>query len=220
MLFSFLQFFFVFSYITPTNSYPTPLTPEEEREIIERTKNGDEEARNILIEKNLRLVAHIVKKYNNHVKDTEDLLSVGDIGLIKAISSFETGKGTRFATYASRCINNEILMYLRSGKKHNGNIYLQEPIGVDKEGNEVTIEDKIADDIESIDEQVSLIMQTKLLHEKIKSVLKGREKTVIKMRYGLYGDDELTQREIAEKLGISRSYSAVIIGLKYKTLDG
>ncbi len=110
MFFSFLNFFFVFSYITPNNSYPLPLSPEKEMEIIERTKNGDEEARNILIEKNLRLVAHIVKKYSNHVKDTEDLISVGGIGLIKAISSYESDKGTKFATYASRCINNAMVL--------------------------------------------------------------------------------------------------------------
>ena len=206
MLFSFLRFFFLMGYIAPSNSYPTPLSPKEEGLIIERTKKGDEEARNILIERNLRLVAHIAKKYNNHVKDIEDLLSVGDIGLIKAISSYELDKNTRFATYASRCINNEILMYLRSGKKHSNNIYLQEPIGVDKEGNEVTIEDKVADNCDSIDEQVNLILQTKHLYEKIKSVLKSRERIVIQMRYGLCGYDEVTQREIAEMLGISRSY--------------
>ncbi len=111
-------------------------------------------------------------------------------------------------------------MFLRSSKKHIYNVYLQEPIGIDKEGNEVTMEDKIADDIDSVDEQVGLLMQTRLLHEKIKKVLKGREKTVVKLRYGLEGSEELTQREIAELLGISRSYYSVIIGLKYKTLGG
>ncbi len=209
---AFLQQIFMFSYISSNNSYPAPLSSEEEREIIARCKNGDEEARNILITKNLRLVAHIVKKYSNHVKDVEDLLSVGDIGLIKAIASYEADKGTRFATYASKCINNEILMFIRASKKHSFMLYLQEPIGVDKEGNEVTMEEKIADDKDSVDEQVGLKIQVKLLHDKIKQVLKGRERTVIKLRYGLEGSDELNQREIAELLGISRSYPAVIIG--------
>ena len=174
--------------------------------MLARFANGDINARNILIEHNLRLVAHIVKKYSNHLKDAEDFISVGTIGLIKAISTYNASKGTKLATYAARCIDNEILMFLRSSKKFSNDIYLQEPIGIDKDGNEVTMEDKIADDKNPIEDQVNLKMQIKLLKEKIKKVLKGREITVIELRYGLSANDEITQREIADMLGISRSY--------------
>ena len=142
MLFGIL---FFMSYVAGTNSFPKPLTPDEERDILEKYAHGDTEARNILIERNLRLVAHIAKKYNNHSKDSEDLISVGTIGLIKAITTFNSSKGTKLATYAARCIDNEILMCLRSNKKFDNDVYLQEPIGVDKEGNEVTMEDKLAE---------------------------------------------------------------------------
>jgi RNA polymerase sporulation-specific sigma factor len=206
MLLSFLQNIFLFSYVTGSRSFPKPLSAEEEIVIIERLKNNDLEARNILIERNLRLVAHIVKKFNNHPNEIEDLISVGTIGLIKSINSFDPEKGAKFATYASRCIHNEILMHLRATKKHNYNVYIQEPIGMDKEGNELTMQDKIADTNNSIDEQVSLKIQIKFLYDKIKDVLKGREKTVIELRYGLLDGEEITQREIATRLGISRSY--------------
>ena len=203
---AFLQNIFLFSYVTGSHSFPKPLSPEEEVVILERLKEGDKEARNILIERNLRLVAHIVKKFNNHQNEIEDLISVGTIGLIKAINSFDGDKGAKFATYASRCIHNEILMHLRSTKKHNYNVYIQEPIGIDKEGNEVTMEDKIADSEMGIDDQIDLKMQIKSLYNEIKYVLKGREKTVIELRYGLIDGKEVTQREIAKELGISRSY--------------
>ncbi len=198
--------FFLLSYVTGANAFPKPLTVEEERDMLEKYERGDETAKNILIERNLRLVAHIVKKYNNYNKDLEDLISVGTIGLIKAITTFNSEKGTKLATYAARCIDNEILMFLRFNKKFGNDVYLQEPIGVDKEGNEVTMEDKLADDKNSIDDQVSVKIQVRTLYEKMKKVLKGREKTVIELRYGLLDGEEVTQREIAEMLGISRSY--------------
>lgn len=201
-----LNVFFMFAHITTSASYPKPLTQEEETLYLQKFESGDDDARNILIERNLRLVAHIVKKYSNINKETEDLISIGTIGLIKAINTYKLGKGTRLATYAARCIDNEILMSIRTSKKYSSDIYLQDIIGVDKEGNEIHIEDKMADDVDTIDEQVTLKMQIKVLYEKIKLVLKDREKLVIEQRYGLLNGHELTQREIADRLGISRSY--------------
>lgn len=197
---------FLFSYVTGVNSFPKPLSSEDERRYLLEYAEGSEEAKNILVERNLRLVAHVVKKYNNHSKDNEDLISIGTIGLIKAITTFKPDKGTRLATYAARCIDNEILMSIRATKKYKSDIYLQDVIGVDREGNEVKIEDKIADDKDSIDEQVDLKMQIRSLYQVIKKVLRGREKKVIELRYGLLDGDEMTQREIATILGISRSY--------------
>jgi RNA polymerase sporulation-specific sigma factor len=182
------------------------LSPEEEKRCLIEYAGGSEDAKNILIERNLRLVAHIVKKYSNHIKDSEDLISIGTIGLIKAITTFKPEKGTRLATYAARCIDNEILMHIRSSKKYTSDVYLQDTIGMDREGNEVRIEDKLADEKDPIDDQVDLKMQIKRLCEAIKSVLHDRERHVILLRYGLKDGDEMTQREIAQLLGISRSY--------------
>ncbi len=206
MLFSFFNCFFMFSCITGGNTFPKPLTVEEEEKYLNEYKDGSIEAKNILIERNLRLVAHIVKKYTNYQKDSEDLISIGTIGLIKGITTFKNDKGIRLATYVARCIENEILMYIRVSKKHNKDVYLQDTVGVDKDGNEVTLEDKVADESVSIDEEVMLKMQSKVLYEKIRKVLSGREKTIIELRYGLINGEELTQRDIAKKLGISRSY--------------
>ncbi len=206
MFFSIFNCFFMFSCITNGNTFPKPLTPAEEEKYLKEYKEGSIEAKNILIEKNLRLVAHIVKKYTNYQKDSEDLISIGTIGLIKAITTFKNDKGIKLATYSSRCIENEILMYIRASKKHNKDVYLQDTVGIDKDGNEVTLEDKVADDSVSIDEQVALKMQSKVLYEKMKKILKGREKTIIELRYGLINGEELTQRDIAKRLGISRSY--------------
>jgi len=209
MLFGLLQVlhgFFLFGHLTGGNSFPTPLIADDEQKYLREYANGSQDAKNILIEHNLRLVAYVAKKYNNHAKDNEDLISVGTIGLIKAVASYKPDKGTRLATYAIRCIENEILMHIRSGKKRNSDIYLQDVIGVDREGNEVRVEDKIADDKDPIDDQVSLKMQIKRLREAVRRVLYGREKVVIEMRYGLDSTDEMTQREIAGELGISRSY--------------
>ena len=196
----------MFSCISGGSTFPKPLTSEEEKEYLKQYSEGSIEAKNILIERNLRLVAHIVKKYTNYQKDSEDLISIGTIGLIKAITTFRNDKGIKLATYAARCIENEILMYIRTNKKYNRDVYLQDTVGIDKDGNEVTLEDKIADEGMSIDEEVALNIQSKTLYEKIKKVLKGREKKIIELRYGLVDGEELTQKDIAKMLGISRSY--------------
>ncbi len=206
MFFSFFSCFFMFSCISGGNTFPKPLTSEEEKEYLKQYSEGSIEAKNILIERNLRLVAHIVKKYTNYQKDSEDLISIGTIGLIKAITTFRNDKGIKLATYAARCIENEILMYIRTNKKYNRDVYLQDTVGIDRDGNEVTLEDKIADEGMSIDEEVALNIQSKTLYEKIKKVLKGREKKIIELRYGLVNGEELTQKDIAKMLGISRSY--------------
>jgi len=193
-------------YISNPNSFPQPLTPEEEAKYLEEFKNGNEEARNILIERNLRLVAHIVKKYSNNTDDVDDLISIGTIGLIKAITTFDNEKGVRLATYAARCIENEILMQLRYSRKIQNEVYLQDPIGIDRDGNEITLIDIIENDNESIVDKVELKMQVKKLYNIMKSVLKNREKLVIELRYGLLNGSSKTQRGIAKMLSISRSY--------------
>lgn len=198
--------FFLLGYVSSPNSFPQPLTPEEEYKFLQEYKNGSEDARNILIERNLRLVAHIVKKYSSYGDDSEDLISIGTIGLIKAISTFDNDKGARLATYAARCIENEILMQIRSTKKIQNEVSLQDPIGIDKEGNEISLIDVIENDNESVLDKVELKMQVKKLYSLMKSVLKSREKTVIELRYGLCNGRIKTQREIANMLGISRSY--------------
>jgi RNA polymerase sporulation-specific sigma factor len=198
--------FFLLGYVSNPNSFPQPLTPEEEHKYLQEYKNGSEDARNILIERNLRLVAHIVKKYSSYGDDSEDLISIGTIGLIKAISTFDNEKGARLATYAARCIENEILMQIRSTKKIQNEVSLQDPIGIDKEGNEIALIDVIENDNESILDKVELKMQVKKLYNLMKSVLKNREKTVLELRYGLCNSSIKTQREIANMLGISRSY--------------
>jgi len=192
--------------VTSTSSFPPPLDGKAEKRYLEEFASGSQDARDALIEHNLRLVPYVAKKYSNHLKDIEDILSVGTIGLIKAVSSYKPDKGTRLATYAIRCVENEILMFIRASKKRNSDIYLQDIIGVDREGNEVRVEDKIADEKDPIETQVGLQIQITFLNEVIEKVLRGREKQVIIMRYGLDGSDEMTQREIAVKLDISRSY--------------
>lgn len=196
----------MFSYITGSGSFPKPLTPEEEEKYIKQMQNGSKEAQNILIERNLRLVAHIVKKYSNRSRDNEDFISIGTIGLIKAIDSFKPDRGTKLATYAARCIENEILMSIRSSKKYQNDLYLQDTVGIDKDGNEITIQDRVADDSSPVDEQVDLKMQIRQLYEKMGKVLKQRERKIIEMRYGIATGEEITQREIASMIGISRSY--------------
>ncbi|MFZ5986323.1 MAG: RNA polymerase sporulation sigma factor SigK [Bacillota bacterium] len=198
--------FFLFGYVSNVNSFPQPLNPEEEQQYIRLLKDGNEEARNILIERNLRLVAHIVKKYNSSASDCDDLISIGTIGLIKAIATFNHEKGTRLATYAARCIENEILMQIRSSKKIQSEVSLQDPIGVDRDGNEIALIDVIGNESESVVEEVELKMQVKRLYNKMKDVLKNREKVVLELRYGLLNGTSKTQREIAKMLGISRSY--------------
>ncbi|QSQ10029.1 RNA polymerase sigma-28 factor [Koleobacter methoxysyntrophicus] len=194
------------SYITNSTTFPEPLSSEEEEKYLKLYKEGDEEARNILIERNLRLVAHIVKKFGNTSEDTDDLISIGTIGLIKAISTFDPNKGTRLATYAARCIENEILMNLRTTKKTKIEVSLHNPIGIDKEGNEISLMDILGTDSDAVTDEIALKFQKKRLYDKIKSALKGREKKVIELRYGLLNGSGKTQREIAHILGISRSY--------------
>ena len=169
-------------------------------------KAGNKVARDTLIERNLRLVAHIVKKYNTPDRETDDLISIGTIGLIKSIDTFDANKGIRLATYASRCIDNELLMMLRSGKKQAREVYLYEPIGSDKEGNEINLLDVIESTDEDIVDIFEIQENIKRLYTFLNSALNEREREIIVMRNGLSGEKEITQREIADKLGISRSY--------------
>ena len=187
-------------------SFPNPLTPSEEKYYIRKYTEGDLEAKHILIERNLRLVAHVIKKYQNLEEDPEDLISIGTIGLIKAVVTFNPHKGNRLAAYASRCVENEILMHLRSRKKSGKEISLYEPIGTDREGNEIRPYDIIETDENEIPDRIHLKENIQKLYEKVESELSQREKLVLKMRYGLYNGEEYTQREIARQLGISRSY--------------
>ena len=187
-------------------SFPNPLTPSEEKQYIQQYTEGDLNAKHILIEHNLRLVAHVVKKYQYLDEDPEDLISIGTIGLIKAVVTFNADKGNRLAAYASKCIENEILMYLRSKKKSNKEVSLYEPIGTDREGNEIKLYDIIETDEEDVSEKIYLRENIQKLYEKVESELSDRERLVLKMRYGLYSGEEYTQREIARQLGISRSY--------------
>ena len=187
-------------------SFPNPLTPSEEKQYIQQYTEGDLHAKHILIEHNLRLVAHVVKKYQYLDEDPEDLISIGTIGLIKAGVTFNADKGNRLAAYASKCIENEILMYLRSKKKSNKEVSLYEPIGTDREGNEIKLYDIIETDEEDVSEKIYLRENIQKLYEKVESELSDRERLVLKMRYGLYSGEEYTQREIARQLGISRSY--------------
>lgn len=168
--------------------------------------NGNDEARNILIERNLRLVAHIAKKYSSTNVEQDDLISIGTIGLIKGINSFNIEKGSRLSTYASRCIENEILMHLRATKKLNAEVYLNEPIGKDKDDNVVTLQEVLENSDRNIEDEVDIKMKIKLLYEKMKSLLKDRERTIIELRFGLDGHKPKTQNEIAKMMGISRSY--------------
>lgn len=196
----------VFGYIVGSNIFPEPLTLEEEKEALIRFSNGDEEARNLLIERNLRLVAHVCKKYSNSNIDQDDLLSIGTIGLIKGINSFNAEKGSKLSTYVSRCIDNEILMYLRSTKKLNAEVYLNEPIGKDKDDNVITLEEVLENDDKSIEDIIDKKFRINKTLEKIQEVLRYREKTIIELRFGLKGGKPKTQKEIAKMMGISRSY--------------
>ncbi len=187
-------------------SFPQPLSLEEESYYIQKYTEGDLEAKHILIERNLRLVAHVLKKYQHLDEDMEDLLSIGTIGLIKAVVTFNPEKGNRLATYAARCIENEILMMLRSKKKSSKEVSLYEPIGTDREGNEIQLFDIIESEEETTHQKLVLKDDIKSLYANLESILSKRERLVLKMRYGLYNEDEYTQREIAARLGISRSY--------------
>ncbi|WP_456278200.1 RNA polymerase sporulation sigma factor SigK [Bacillus sp. AK128] len=187
------------------NAFPQPLSSSEEQKYLNLMAEGDDEARNLLIEHNLRLVAHIVKKFENTGEDAEDLISIGTIGLIKAIESYSQGKGTKLATYAARCIENEILMHLRALKKTKKDVSLHDPIGQDKEGNEISLIDVLKSESEDIIELIQLNMELEKIKEYI-DILDEREREVITGRFGLDLQKEKTQREIAKELGISRSY--------------
>lgn len=183
-----------------------PLSPEEESYYLQKAKAGDLSARNILVEYNLRLVAHIVKKYQTGNRSTEDLISIGTIGLIKAINTYDTDKGSKLVTYASRCIENELLMRLRQERKEAREISLYEPIGTDREGNEISLMDVIRMDEENVLSNVITSESLRNINEIFTEVLDAREQEVITLRYGLYDNRELTQKEISNRLHISRSY--------------
>ena len=183
-----------------------PLNVEEEKYYLKKMREGSLEAKHILIERNLRLVAHISRKYQNGEEDMEDLISRGTIGLIKAIATFNYERGNRLATYAARCIDNELLMYFRGKKKTSREVSLYEPIGTDKEGNQINLMDVVESTDREIFEIIELKSNTKKIYEMIPRVLGSRERQIIEWRYGLYNKKPLTQREIADKLGISRSY--------------
>ncbi len=187
-------------------TFPQPLSAREERECLKRYKEGDQEAREILINRNMRLVAHVIKKYQSPDYEMEDLLSVGTIGLIKAVNTFDPNKGSRLATYAAKCVENEILMLFRAGKKFSREISIYDPIGTDKDGETVSLLDILEAEGKEALEQVILKQDIRMLYEAYEQNLKDTEKTVIRMRYGLFGSREHTQREIADEMGISRSY--------------
>ena len=191
-------------HVTYSGSFPKPLTPRQERECLEKIRQGDLAAKNMLIEHNLRLVAHIVKKYYVSGNDQEDLISIGTIGLIKAVDSFDPNKGIRLSSYASKCIENEILMFFRTGKKTAQDVSINEPIDTDKDGNALTLMDTMAVDDTVIDD-IDVRMKSRKLYDYL-PVLEPRERSVICMRYGLGGRQPLAQREVAKRLGISRSY--------------
>lgn len=192
-------------HLTASGSFPRPLTVAQERECLQKIKEGDQQARDYFIEHNLRLVAHIIKKYYASYKEQEDLISIGTIGLIKAVGTFDSNKGIRFATYASRCIENEILMHFRGRKKYAQDLYIQDPIDVDTEGNALTLMDIMAQDGDIL-EDVDRKLKSDRLHSYINQALDAREQQVIRLRYGLDGKAPMAQREVAALLGISRSY--------------
>ncbi|MBQ2266158.1 MAG: RNA polymerase sporulation sigma factor SigK [Clostridia bacterium] len=202
-LFSGIYFFAL--HVVTKGAFPRPLTADEENELLEKSQKGDINARNTLIEHNLRLVAHIVKKYYATGADQDDLISIGTVGLIKAVSTFKGDKNIRLATYAARCIENEILMFFRSLKKNAQDVFISDPIDTDSQGNALTLIDVIADKSDIVEE-----LDTKLKIQKLRLIINGvldeRELEIIRLRYGIDGYPELTQRDIAKRLGISRSY--------------
>ena len=187
-------------------TFLSPLTMEQESECLKKMKNGDLEARNELIERNMRLVAHVAKKYQSPEDEMEDLISIGTIGLIKAVETYKEDYGSRLANYAARCIDNELLMHFRAKKKTSKEVSLYEPIGTDKEGNQIQLLDVVVSEDEDVVELLEQDRKVRRLNEIIPQTLSGRELFIIINRYGLYGKKTMTQREIARKLGISRSY--------------
>lgn len=196
---------FFILHVTGSGSFPRPLTAQEEKDCLERMKSGDKKAKNELIEHNLRLVAHIIKKYYASANDQDDLISIGTIGLIKAVNTFDSSKGIRLSSYAARCIENEVLMFFRSTKKSAQDISINEPIDTDKDGNALTLMDVMATE-DNILENLDCKIKSEQLKHYLLEVLAPRERKIIELRYGLTGLNPLTQREVAQKLDISRSY--------------
>ena len=196
---------FAVGYISGTSLFPEPLSSEEERIYLEKLSTGDEDARNILIERNLRLVAHVCKKYSNSNVDQDDLISIGTIGLIKGINSFKPEKGARLSTYVSRCIDNEILMYLRKTKKKRTEVSFEDSLSFDSEGNELHLEDVLGTKEDIVTKPIEDELDKKLMYKEV-SKLGKRDKEIIELRYGLNGKKEMTQKEVANMLGISQSY--------------
>ena len=199
------RIFFVLSYISSKDAFPKPMTAKEEQTALRKMAEGDMKAREQLIEKNLRLVVHIAKKYQATGYDSDDLVSIGTIGLIKAVNTFSPNKGIRLATYAARCVENEILMVMRSSKKNKNDVSMEEPIGVDKEGNEINLIDVLCA-TDNVEETVEMNIKVAQLYKAVESVLSDREKKVVVHRYGLYNTVAKPQREVAKTLNISRSY--------------
>ena len=196
----------IVSQVAFLRTFSKPLTQAEEKTYLERLKQGDQEARNILIERNLRLVTHIIKKYALSDRDLDDLISIGTIGLIKAVDTFNPEKSSKLGTYAARCIENELLMMLRSDKKHAKDVSLYEPIGTDKEGNVIRLVDVIEGEELDVVERCDRSQKTLWVMQALQEYLTPREREILIMRYGLYGNEPVTQRELAQRLQISRSY--------------
>jgi len=202
----FEQIIHLISFISHGGSFPKPFSANEEAEYLQKHKNGDLDAKDKLVEHNLRLVAHIAKKYTSPTRSSEDMISIGTIGLMKGINTFSCDKGTKLATYLARCIENEILMVIRATKKTLGDVSLNGSIGTDKEGNEISLIDIMSSEGDEIFDKINHKLQTETLYESVKAELDEREFDVIRYRYGLFGEDAKTQREIAKHLKISRSY--------------
>ena len=205
-------------YLARGNAFPKPLSREEEARLVALTEKGDCEAREKLIEHNLRLCAHIARKYTVPGYDQDDLISIGTVGLIKGVNTYKSGGGTQLSTYCARCIENEILMCLRASQKRRGNVSLEEPIGMDTEGNEVTLTDVLGTEAGAVHEEVERRVSLVRIRELVKTQLHGRERTVIEMRYGLADGKAYAQQEIADRLGISRSYISRIEKKAMETL--
>lgn len=197
--------FYLALHVTNPNAFPPALSAKEEAELLEKNANGDKAAKNKLIEHNLRLVAHVIKKFDNNTSEQDDLISIGTIGLIKAVSTFKPEKGSRLATYAARCIENEILMYFRANKKSANDLHFSDPIDTDKDGNALTLIDVVADNV-NISDDIDKKMKIERMRVLLESVLDDREREILKLRYGLETEEELTQKQVASILGISRSY--------------
>ena len=216
--------FALVGYVGSQGAFPVPLSEQEEAELVQRMLAGDREARNVLVEHNLRLVAHLVKKFESTGEDVEDLISIGTIGLIKAINTFDPRRRTRLATYAARCIENEILMYLRATRRTRNEVRLFDPIGCDGEGNEVTLIDVLGTDPDTVSERVEAEVERERLSRTL-ARLSWRERWVLQMRYGLLDGIRQTQRDVSRKLGISRSYVSriekrALLKLQHQLSDG